>query len=312
MRLKPEAVDAADDCLEIAVYRDLPARRLLLEAYKDPAAPPSALLASALHALGPDQPLGMQKEDEGPPVVFECEGCGLRFSDCAAAVTHERLCLKAAHPPNEILDQCENSQAPKANKDEEDALEWLLQTAAAACDLPSHQQEQQQQQQEGGSSSTGLPGGGDSRQVSHSSVAHKLLSLEGPQGCAGRRLGRQFYQRLSLGSSVSWDRGSRFFPKRGEAAADAAERALSYACSSRTSSGTASRYTEADWNDAQDVVRLSASLGVEPGLSSVACETNRKPKDNVFLLPFVLGVTVEEVKVEAKTVTINAPPGLLH
>ena len=31
-----------------------------------------------------------------------------------------------------------------------------------------------------------------------------------------------------------------------------------------------------------------------------------------FLLPYVLGVTVEEVKKGAKTVAINAPPGLLH
>lgn len=31
-----------------------------------------------------------------------------------------------------------------------------------------------------------------------------------------------------------------------------------------------------------------------------------------FLLPFVLGVTVEEIKVESKAIAINAPPGLLH
>ncbi|CDJ56580.1 16S rRNA processing protein RimM, putative [Eimeria maxima] len=312
MRLKPEAVGAADDCLEIEFYKDLPARRLLMEAYRDPAAPPPALLASALHALGPDQPPSMQLEEEEPPVLYECEGCGLRFSDCAAAVTHERLCLQATQRSSKCPDKCGSQQTTTSSADDQDALQWMLQTAAAACDLPTHEQQQQQRQQQvQGCSGKGLWEGENSAQVSPPSVPHELLSLEGPEGRSGRRLGRHFYQRLSLGSLVSWDRGRRFFPKKGEAATDAAERALNFACPS-SSGGEASKYAEADWSDTHDVVNLSSCLGVAPGLSSVTCETDKKPKSNSFLLPFVLGVTVEEIKVESKAIAINAPPGLLH
>ncbi|CDI85948.1 16S rRNA processing protein RimM, putative [Eimeria praecox] len=284
MRLKPEAVGAADDCLEIALHGDIPARRLLLEAYKDPAAPPAALLASALHALGPEQPHCMHRDEEDPPVVFECEGCGLRFSDCAAAVTHERLCLPGAHSLKKPPDQGGNGPTPEANEDEEDALQWLLQTAAAASDLPTspHQQQQQPEEEEEQAGSRDALWGGNSAQEPASSVPHELLSLEGPQGCAGRRLGSQFYRRLTLGSSVSWDRGFRFFPRRGEAAAEAAERALNFACGSR-SSGAASSYSEANWSDTQDVVSLSSRLGVASGLNPVACEIERKPQKSIHL-----------------------------
>ena len=268
---------AADDCLEIALYTDLPARRLLLEAYRDPAAPSSALLASALHALGPDQPQCMHQDDEEPLVLFECEGCGLRFRDCAAAVTHERLCLRAARPPNKLPAQCGSWPTPNAKEDEQDALQWLLQTAAAACDLPTQQHQQEQQEVKAQGKSNQVLGAEDGCQLPPSNVPQELLSLEGPQGRSGRRLGRQFYQRLSLGNLVSWDRGLRFFPRRGEAAAEAAERALNFACSSR-SCGETSSYSEADWNDARDVISLSACLGVASDINPAACETDRKPQ----------------------------------
>ena len=268
-----EAVGAADDCLEIEVYRDLPGRRLLLESFRDPAPPPDALLASALHALGPDDSL--QGATDEAPVLFECEGCGLRFRDCAAAVCHERLCLPAASASTGPHNK------PQSKREECDALQWLLHAAEASGEDPADYL--------GPGISSSPDSGAPSSEVHNGPLvttdptreglyscqasSEDLHSLEGPHGRAGPRLGRRFLERLSLGDKVSWERGPRFFPRQGEGAPEAAERALAFACKHNAGSS----YAEADWNNPEDVAAISRYIGSPTELRPAACDTTGRP-----------------------------------
>lgn len=268
-----EAVGAADDCLQIEVYRDLPGRRLLLQYFRDPAPPPAALLASALHALGSDAP--MQEKAEDVPVLFECEGCGLRFRDCTAAVCHERLCLAVATGTSA------SQSNGRSDQEQRDALQWLMQVAMGSAEVP------------------------DARVNSHSFSTHKtelsascvddcpvpmatpdysghapgsaaswdLHTLEGPGGRSGTRLGHRFWERLSLGDRVSWERSGRFFPHRGEGADEAAERALAFACNTNTGRN----YAQANWDDPDDVTAISKHLIAPIDIQPAACDADERP-----------------------------------
>ncbi|XP_026193202.1 uncharacterized protein LOC34620655 [Cyclospora cayetanensis] len=311
MGLREEAVGAADDCLQIEVFKDLPARRLLAESFLDPAPPQGPLLASALHALGSEVP---PQEGEEAEVLFECEGCGLRFSDCAAAVCHERLCT--SQPPSTGGDH----RSEGGLDSEGGALQWLLQTAAASPETPQNLEGSESllspsgpvpdaavradgRRDPGAVAGLGAPGG-----LLAGPPPRELRTLEGPNGRAGARLGSRFLERLSLGDQVSWERGPRFFPRQREGALEAAERALDFACSS----GAGQNYVEANWNDPEDVAAVCQLLGPPSDLRPALCNTDAQPSGQSFLLPFALGVTVDEVNIGAKTLGINAPPALLH
>lgn len=268
MPLDPqEALGAADDCLQIDVYADVPGRRLLLEHFKDPSPPPGPLLASALHALGEDAPL--QDAADEVPVLFECEGCGPRFRDCAAAVCHERVCLTTAG------DSAVLQHKTGAGSEQADALNWLLKGAMGS---------------EGGVEDLALPSSDDADSnfpclrehvdplvtiSNHSASAcpQELRTLEGPRGRAGSRLGSRFWERLSLGDRVSWERAGRFFPRTGEGTEEAAERALDFACSSRSGHG----FAEADWSDPNDVSEISKHVIAPASIQPAACDADQQP-----------------------------------
>lgn len=264
--LLQEALGAADDCLQVEVYKDLPGRRLLLQHFKDPAPPPAPLLASALHALGSDTAL--QKTPEDASVLFECEGCGLRFRDCTAAVCHERLCLATAKGVNG------SQRKGGTEREETDALQWLLQVAVSSPETPA------------GSANTLTDSCSDQMGVSEPGVAHQssnvsglvapreLQNFDGPLGRSGTRLGHRFLERLSLGSRVSWDREGRFFPRSGEGKEEAAERALAFACSDRAGSG----YAQANWNDPNDVTEISKHFISPAVVQPAVCDADQTPK----------------------------------
>lgn len=301
MRLREEALGAADDCLQIEVYKDLPGRRLLLQHFRDPMPPPAPLLASALHALGSDTALHNTSEDA--PVLFECEGCGLRFRDCTAAVCHERLCLATTKGSG-------GSQRKEAAQPEQtDALQWLLQVAVSSAETPDGSENTQTHSSHNvmGISEPGFAGSQNSN-VSGLDSPPELQNLDGPSGRSGTRLGHRFLERLSLGSCVSWDREGRFFPRRGEGKEEAAERALAFACNERAGSG----YAQANWNDPSDVTAISRHFISPAVVQPAVCDADQRPTTHSLLLPFVLGMTVGDVNTEAKTLGINAPPSLLH
>ncbi|KAL8437263.1 hypothetical protein ACSSS7_001080 [Eimeria intestinalis] len=291
MRLRQEALGAADDCLQIEVYRDLPGRRLLLDHYHDPAPPPSPLVASALHALEEEGPKEAAAEEA--PLLFACEGCGLRFTDCAAAVCHERVCMAAAN---------KNSAAKGAlaaackQEDEEDALLWLLQSSLHAAETTAASEPEASSLQHSGDPRraadllgvrrpTPLSEGGPSKKGGGGALLEgplphleELRTLEGPGGRAGQRLGSRFFDRLSLGDRVSWERSGRFFPRRGEASDEAAERALGFACRS-SSSGDNRKYTEADWNEPEHVAAIATHLTRPTHIHPAACDAEQRPTE---------------------------------
>ncbi|KAL8448036.1 hypothetical protein Emed_004035 [Eimeria media] len=291
MRLRQEALGAADDCLQIEVYRDLPGRRLLLDHYHDPAPPPSPLVASALHALGEESPKEEAATD-GAPLLFACEGCGLRFTDCAAAVCHERVCLAAANKSGGFGAACKQQE-------EEDALLWLLQsslhaaeTTAATPDPPGVSPQHPLVVDGGPSEATDIVGAppalvGEGAPLRREGGApleegprvEELQTLEGPGGKAGQQLGSRFLDRLSLGDRVSWERRGRFFPRRGEAFDEAAERALGFACSSSRNNDKGG-YMEADWNQPEHVAAIATHLTKHtPHIHPAECDAERKPNE---------------------------------
>ncbi|KAL8429056.1 hypothetical protein Efla_005874 [Eimeria flavescens] len=332
MRLKEEALGAADDCLQIGVYRDLQGHLLLSQHFKNPAPPPSALVASALHALGSDPP-HLHAAAEESPVLFECEGCGLRFTDCTAAVCHEAVCRSSSSSSSSSRSSSRSRSSSSSVSREEgesvleqkDALQWLLHAALNSSDSPESDEDFQ--------AATGAPlhacgketeipsrfsldasHGASAAAAAEAAAAaarvRELKTLEGPQGRAGSRLGIRFWERLRLGGEVEWEREGRFFPFKGEDRQQAAERALDFACSSRNSQG---RLQQADWNNPADVAQVSrhllAKVDIHP--AAAACTQQHTTNGQSFLLPFVLGATVGRVDVEEKTVEINAPPSLL-
>ncbi|KAL8449941.1 hypothetical protein Emag_003502 [Eimeria magna] len=295
MRLRQEALGAADDCLQIEVYRDLPGRRLLLDHYHDPAPPPSPLVASALHALGEESP--KEAASDGAPLLFACEGCGLRFTDCAAAVCHERVCLAATNKSR----AAEGGKFGAAYKqeEEEDALQWLLQSslhagettaASEPADLPL---QQPLKMSEGASAEADILGlrappalvgeggpskGGGGVLLEGGPRLEELQTLEGPGGRAGQRLGSRFFDRLALGDRVSWERGGRFFPRRGEASDEAAERALGFACSSNRNNDER-EYTEADWNQPEHLAAIATHLTRPTHIQPAECDAESRPNE---------------------------------
>ncbi|KAL8274393.1 hypothetical protein Esti_001715 [Eimeria stiedai] len=323
MRLRQEALGAADDCLQIEVYRDLPGRRLLLDHYHDPAPPPSPLVASALHALGEQSP--EEPANDEAPLLFACETCGLRFTDCTAAVCHERVCLAAANKSRAAEG---GFGAARKQGEEEDALLWLLQSSLDAAETTAASETEGSLLQQPPRLGGGPPGetdtlgapptllteGGPLREGGGApfegrSCLEELQTLEGPGGRAGQRLGSRFFDRLSLGDRVSWERGGRFFPRRGEASDEAAERALEFACKS---SRNQREYTEADWNEPAHVAAIATHLTSPTHIHPAACDAEGRPNEHSFLLPFVLGVTVGDADPQARTLGINAPPALIH
>eukprot|EP00070_Physeter_catodon_P034239 XP_028341133.1 uncharacterized protein LOC114485009 [Physeter catodon] len=87
--LRESALPAADDVLEIELYRDVAAKQLLHAHAPLPAPVPPALFSEAsLQSCG----LGRQQLQQDMLLVFKCEGCGKKFRSYEKACRHEQRC----------------------------------------------------------------------------------------------------------------------------------------------------------------------------------------------------------------------------